>query len=400
MTTIKVTPEQLITVSKKFELAQQTAMQMNSQLSQQISFMERFWEGITKEQFYYRFQTSQKNMADFVTLTDSIARELRQHANKFRLADMMEDGNLDPCCLPPPPNTCAVPVADTRNALQKSADSLTELGQDFVAANSERYEKKFDSVWSFLDYMSYGIPKGMYQGYMERAAKQNDSWNDMLNFGTFGVSGMIQGAFNPTNAWSKEHMANLIGTAGLMIGSTTTKALIKPKNILEGSVKYESTQSKANILKESEQRSSNIKSDDFNYAETGARNISPEQFFREEAIAEELYEKFRNLGNQDVEAISKNTGFLENRIQRIKDHVFNDTHIKDHGIGRFDPDFELSQAWERLMDGKYVDSDVQLLHHELFESRFEGIFHTNYRTAHDKTIESGRPWNWEKIYEE
>ncbi|MCP3797248.1 WXG100 family type VII secretion target [Paenibacillus sp. CH40] len=400
MTTIKVTPEQLITVSKKFELAQQTAMQMNSQLSQQISFMERFWEGITKEQFYYRFQTSQKNMADFVTLTDSIARELRQHANKFRLADMVEDGNLDPGCLPPPPNTCAVPVADTRNALQKSADSLTELGQDFVAANSERYEKKFDSVWSFLDYMSYGIPKGMYQGYMERAAKQNDSWNDMLNFGTFGVSGMIQGAFNPTNAWSKEHMANLIGTAGLMIGSTTTKALIKPKNILEGSVKFESNQSKANILKESEQRSSNIKSDDFNYAETGARNISPEQFFREEAIAEELYEKFRNLGNQDVEAISKNTGFSENRIQRIKDHVFNDTHIKDHGIGRFDPDFELSQAWERLMDGKYVDSDVQLLHHELFESRFEGIFHTNYRTAHDKTIESGRPWNWEKIYEE
>ncbi|MDY8048547.1 WXG100 family type VII secretion target [Paenibacillus polymyxa] len=400
MTTIKVTPEQLITVSKKFELAQQTAMQMNSQLSQQISFMERFWEGITKEQFYYRFQTSQKNMADFVTLTDSIARELRQHANKFRLTDMMEDGNLDSGCLPPPPNTCTVPVADTRNALQKSADSLTELGQDFVAANSERYEKKFDSVWSFLDYMSYGIPKGMYQGYMERAAKQNDSWNDMLNFGTFGVSGMIQGAFNPTNAWSKEHMANLIGTAGLMIGSTTTKALIKPKNILEGSVKFESTQSKANILKESEQRSSNIKSDDFNYAETGARNISPEQFFREEAIAEELYEKFRNLGNQDVEAISKNTGFSENRIQRIKDHVFNDTHIKDHGIGRFDPDFELSQAWERLMDGKYVDSDVQLLHHELFESRFEGIFHTNYRTAHDKTIESGRPWNWEKIYEE
>lgn len=66
-----------------------------------------------------------------------------------------------------------------------------------------------------------------------------------------------------------------------------------------------------------------------------------------------------------MEAISKNTGFSENRIQRIKDHVFNDTHIKDHGIGRFDPDFELSQAWERLMDGKYVDSDVQLLHHEL-----------------------------------
>ncbi|MET3210007.1 UNVERIFIED_CONTAM: hypothetical protein ABIC26_002955 [Paenibacillus sp. PvR008] len=32
MTTIKVTLEQLISVSKQFELAQQTAIQMNSQL--------------------------------------------------------------------------------------------------------------------------------------------------------------------------------------------------------------------------------------------------------------------------------------------------------------------------------------------------------------------------------
>ncbi|MDQ0047691.1 hypothetical protein J2T18_001974 [Paenibacillus polymyxa] len=40
--------------------------------------------------------------------------------------------------------------------------------------------------------MSYGIPKGMYQGYMERAAKQNDSWNDMLNFGTFGVRAIAE----------------------------------------------------------------------------------------------------------------------------------------------------------------------------------------------------------------
>ncbi len=46
---------------------------------QQISSMERFWDGVTKEQFYYRFQTSQKNMNDFVTLTDSIAKELRHN---------------------------------------------------------------------------------------------------------------------------------------------------------------------------------------------------------------------------------------------------------------------------------------------------------------------------------
>ncbi|ASJ57555.1 hypothetical protein BP422_15420 [Brevibacillus formosus] len=142
------------------------------------------------------------------------------------------------------------------------------------------------------------------------------------------------------------------------------------------------------------------KAADLKYAESGARDISPEQFFKEEAIAEEMYEKFRNLGTKDVEAIAKNTGFPLSRVQRIKDHVFNNTHIKDHGIGKFDPDYELAHAWERLMNGKYLDSDIQLLHHEIFESKFEGIFKTNYRTAHDKTIESGRTWDWEKNYEE
>ncbi|MEK3661511.1 hypothetical protein NSQ29_18225 [Paenibacillus sp. FSL F4-0236] len=142
------------------------------------------------------------------------------------------------------------------------------------------------------------------------------------------------------------------------------------------------------------------KADDLKYAESGARNIPPEQFFKEETIAEEMYEKFRNLGTKDIEAIARNTDFPLSRVQRIKDHVFNSTHIKDHGIGKFDPDYELAQAWERLMNGKYVDSDIQLLHHEIFESKFEGIFKTNYRTAHDKTIESGRTWDWDKNYEE
>lgn len=51
------------------------------------------------------------------------------------------------------------------------------------------------------------------------------------------------------------------------------------------------------------------------------------------------------LGLEDVNAIAKNTGFSVVRIQRIKDHVFNNSHIKDHEVGRFDPDYELAQAW-------------------------------------------------------
>ncbi|MBP1311003.1 uncharacterized protein YukE [Paenibacillus sp. 1182] len=52
MTTIKVTPEQLMTISKQFELAQQTATQVNSNLVKQISSMGQLWEGLTKEHFY------------------------------------------------------------------------------------------------------------------------------------------------------------------------------------------------------------------------------------------------------------------------------------------------------------------------------------------------------------
>ncbi|MGF9767171.1 hypothetical protein [Bacillus albus] len=39
------------------------------------------------------------------------------------------------------------------------------------------------------------------------------------------------------------------------------------------------------------------------------------------------------------------------------------------------------------------ENDIKLFKHEYFESRFEGIFKTNYVTAHRKTVASGRPWN-------
>ena len=82
----------------------------------------------------------------------------------------------------------------------------------------------------------------------------------------------------------------------------------------------------------------------------------------------------------------------EQRVQRIKEHLFIKEHIKEHGIGRFDPEYQIAQAWDRLQKDTYNKNDIDLLNHELFESKFEGIFKTDYRTAHDKTVESGRPW--------
>ena len=44
----------------------------------------------------------------------------------------------------------------------------------------------------------------------------------------------------------------------------------------------------------------------------------------------------------------------------------------------------------RLTNGTYNQNDIDLLNHEYFESKFESFYKTDYRTAHNKTEESGR----------
>ncbi|MDF2035578.1 LXG domain-containing protein [Cytobacillus oceanisediminis] len=125
--------------------------------------------------------------------------------------------------------------------------------------------------------------------------------------------------------------------------------------------------------------------------QTGGRELSIDEYLKQLDKAEEMYESFRK-SKTDVQSIAKNTGMTEQRVQRIKEHLFIKEHIKEHGIGRFDPDYQIAQAWDRLQKDTYNKNDIDLLNHELFESKFEGIFKTDYRTAHDKTVESGRPW--------
>ncbi|MGM0955762.1 MAG: ribonuclease YeeF family protein [Bacillota bacterium] len=125
--------------------------------------------------------------------------------------------------------------------------------------------------------------------------------------------------------------------------------------------------------------------------QTGGRELSIDAYLKQLDKAEEMYESFRKT-KADIKPIAKNTGMPEHRIQRIKDHLFIKEHIKEHGVGRFDSDYQIAQAWDRLQKGTYKKNDIDLLNHELFESKFEGIFKTDYRTAHDKTVESGRPW--------
>ena len=132
--------------------------------------------------------------------------------------------------------------------------------------------------------------------------------------------------------------------------------------------------------------------DNLKHIQTGGREFDVNEYIKKLEKVDERYEKIRN-NNNDVFIISENTGISESKIQRIKDHLFIKEHIKDEGIGRFDSDVEIADAWDRLISGNYNSNDLDLLNHEYYESRFESIFKTDYRTAHDSTITSGRIWD-------
>ncbi|WP_145415068.1 WXG100 family type VII secretion target [Paenibacillus xylanexedens] len=235
MTTIKVTPEQLLSVSKQFATAQSQIAQMNHVLKQQLFEIERQWNGSTKERFYADFIAAQRVMDNFSSLSLSIAKTLEGHAEKFRLADQQTVQSHDANCMPPPPDECRAPAVDNRNAFQKSVDSLKELGTGFMQAADDRYQKRYDSVGGFLDYWTFGIPSGLVEGYMDRADKAFNSANDTANWLTFGIHGTIREAIFPTNAWSSEHWANMMGMGGMMVGGGLTAKMIKPHNLLTSS---------------------------------------------------------------------------------------------------------------------------------------------------------------------
>jgi hypothetical protein len=116
------------------------------------------------------------------------------------------------------------------------------------------------------------------------------------------------------------------------------------------------------------------------------RELGPYDF----DAAAHAYEAIRQT-HDDVAAMARHTGMRASWITRIKAHLFYRTHRLDDGDRRFDADPLIVNAWQRLLAGTYRPQDVQLLEHELFESHFEGIFRTNYRTAHEATNRSGRP---------
>ena len=106
------------------------------------------------------------------------------------------------------------------------------------------------------------------------------------------------------------------------------------------------------------------------------------------------YESVRHM-KTDCSRIAQNTGFRKEDIQQIKSHVFIEEHELADGKGRFFEDYEMSQSWQRLIEGKNVlDKDIVLLNHEFLELTLMKAYGLSYEEAHKATE---KVYNYKKL---
>ncbi|WP_052675829.1 contractile injection system protein, VgrG/Pvc8 family [Paenibacillus sp. IHBB 10380] len=119
---------------------------------------------------------------------------------------------------------------DTRNGFKKSIDSFGEIGTDIVSAAKDRGDKARDSAGDMLNYLTSGIPKGIYDAAAERTAKRNDSFLNYLDYLTIGlIVSPIKGTINPEGgAYSKEHWLSSFGLASTVVGGIKVPTIMKP----------------------------------------------------------------------------------------------------------------------------------------------------------------------------
>ena len=152
------------------------------------------------------------------------------------------------------------------------------------------------------------------------------------------------------------------------VGSNTVKGITKPKkaemplrgikNVDDGKIR--GMNSNKHIAKSAD--SGIMKTEKV----SGALNLLSS---KAEEHATRYYESVRHM-KTDTEKISKATGISKDKLDKIKKHVFIAEHNLIDGKRRFDPDYEMAQSWQRLIDGNIKEQDMILLKHEYAELRY------------------------------
>jgi len=124
------------------------------------------------------------------------------------------------------------------------------------------------------------------------------------------------------------------------------------------------------------------------------KNDTPDlKILNVDAFTKIFYDTIRSITN-DVTIISKNTNIPEDMIQRIKNHIFLEEHIFRNEIGRFAMDEDIAAAWQRLIDNKFIKSDLILLQHEHAEALIMNGMEIPYNDTHYVV---NQVYNWENL---
>ncbi|WP_294407820.1 hypothetical protein [uncultured Ruminococcus sp.] len=113
-----------------------------------------------------------------------------------------------------------------------------------------------------------------------------------------------------------------------------------------------------------------------------------------EQHAIQYYESVRHM-KTDTARISQATGIAKDKLDKIKEHVFIKEHDLIDGRKRFDPDYDMAQSWQRLINGSFKEQDMVLLKHEYAELRYmeKGL------TQSEAHIKASRKYDYAKYCE-
>jgi len=138
------------------------------------------------------------------------------------------------------PNPAVSTEFDLSSSTTAYLSQLTSDAKDLITylinAQAIRGQNKWDSLGSFMDWLTLGIVSGTWRGIVSNydAMVHNPSLYNIVNFLTLGALDTISGALAPEDPWSLEHWLNIVGTLLTVYAAYTIASGVK--QALTGSV--------------------------------------------------------------------------------------------------------------------------------------------------------------------
>ena len=117
-------------------------------------------------------------------------------------------------------------------------------------------------------------------------------------------------------------------------------------------------------------------------------NENDPNYKKRDEIAKALYAQITNRKKSyEIKQVAKNSGFTEEEVSNIYEHVFIRKHkLKSGEIKKFDPDYCMAHSWLRLRQGKDIQKhDITMLNHELAEEKeMQDSLDVIYEDSHER----------------